>query len=89
MTFNLLNLLIVAVMVIVPVIPTLWAIVDVPRRRFPSTKSKVIWFVAVTSLPCLGAILYLLLVRRNTQPLLRGNRSQCSILSEDTQSPGA
>ncbi|MGO9553931.1 MAG: PLDc N-terminal domain-containing protein [Syntrophobacteraceae bacterium] len=47
----------------------MWAIVDLPGRRFSSTKSKVIWFAVVSTLPCLGAILYILLVRRNTQPL--------------------
>ncbi|MGO9415725.1 MAG: PLDc N-terminal domain-containing protein [Syntrophobacteraceae bacterium] len=63
------KLLILMVIVIIPVIPTMWAIVDLPGRRFSSTKSKVIWFAVVSTLPCLGAILYILLVRRNTQPL--------------------
>ena len=48
------------VIVIIPVIPTMWAIVDLPKRRFSSTKSKVIWFAVVSTLPCLGAILYIL-----------------------------
>ena len=69
MTFNSLNLLILIAIVIIPIIPTFWAIVDLPKRRFPSTKSKVIWFAIVSTLPCLGATLYFLLVRRNTQPL--------------------
>ncbi|MFZ0942272.1 MAG: PLDc N-terminal domain-containing protein [Syntrophobacteraceae bacterium] len=69
MAFNPLKLLILMVIVIIPVIPTMWAIVDLPGRRFSSTKSKVIWFAVVSTLPCLGAILYILLVRRNTQPL--------------------
>jgi hypothetical protein len=43
--------------------------VDVPRRRFASTKSKMIWFAVVSMLPCIGATLYFLLARRNTQPL--------------------
>jgi hypothetical protein len=69
MDFKPLNLLILMVIAIVPVIPTFWAIVDLPRRRFSSTKSKVIWFAVVSTLPCLGATLYFLLARRNTQPL--------------------
>jgi hypothetical protein len=69
----------------------LWAIVDLPRRRFSSTMSKMIWFTVVSTLPCLGAILYFLLARRNTQPLrsLKGNGNQCSILSENTPNHGA
>ena len=69
MTFNPLSLLILIVIVIIPMIPTFWAIVDLPKRRFSSTKSKVIWFAVVSTLPCIGATLYFLLVRRNTQPL--------------------
>ena len=61
--------MILAVIVAVPVIPTFWAIVDVPRRRFSSTKYKVIWFAVVSTLPCLGAALYILLARRHTQAL--------------------
>jgi hypothetical protein len=41
---------------------------DLPKRRFSSTTSKVIWFAVVSTLPCLGATLYILLARRNTQP---------------------
>ncbi len=69
MTFNTLKLLILAVIVILPVIPTLWAIWDLPGRCFSNTKYKVIWFAVVSTLPCLGAILYLLLARRRTRPL--------------------
>ena len=68
MAFNPLNILIVLVIVIVPIIPTFWAIMDLPKRRFSSTTSKVIWFAVVSTLPCLGATLYILLARRNTQP---------------------
>ena len=69
MTFNTLNLLIIMAIVIIPIIPTFWAIVDLPKRRFSSTKSKVIWFAVVSTLPCIGGTLYFLLVRRKTQPL--------------------
>jgi hypothetical protein len=41
-----------------------------PRRRFASLKSKVLWFALVSTLPCLGAIIYILLGRRYTQPAL-------------------
>jgi thiol:disulfide interchange protein len=69
MTFDPVNLGIFIAILIVPIIPTLWAIVDLPRRRFASARSKVLWFALVSTLPCLGATLYILLARRHTQPL--------------------
>lgn len=63
------RILLIIFVLLIPWIPTLWAILDVPRRRFPSTRGKVIWFAVVSLLPVLGAILYISLVRRNTQPL--------------------
>jgi hypothetical protein len=69
MAVNQLNLIIFITILIVPVIPTFWAIIDLPRRRFASTKSKVLWFALVSTVPCLGATLYILLARRHTQPL--------------------
>ena len=72
MGFNTLNLLIVVAILIVPVVPTLWALVDLPRRRFPSTTAKVVWFAVVSALPCIGAILYIALARRTTQPEVGG-----------------
>ena len=68
MAFNPLNLGILIVIITIPIISTFWALVDEPRRRFPSTKSKMIWFAVVSMLPCIGATFYFLLARRNTQP---------------------
>ncbi|MGC9964889.1 MAG: PLDc N-terminal domain-containing protein [Syntrophobacteraceae bacterium] len=70
MSFDPLNLLVLIAILIVPMIPTFWAIADLPRRRFASLKSKVLWFALVSTLPCLGAIIYILLGRRYTQPAL-------------------
>jgi hypothetical protein len=69
MSFNPVNLAIFIAILIVPIIPTLWAIADLPRRRFTRTRYKVLWFALVATLPCLGATLYILLARRHTQPL--------------------
>jgi hypothetical protein len=63
------KLVLIVAVLIIPLIPTFWAILDVPRRRFSTTRSKVIWFAVVSTLPCIGAIFYLLMGRRNTQPL--------------------
>ncbi|MDA8305583.1 MAG: PLDc N-terminal domain-containing protein [Deltaproteobacteria bacterium] len=69
MTFNPFNMLILFVILLIPVIPTLWAIVDLPRRRFSRTKWKVIWFALVATLPVFGAVLYFAVGRRHTEPL--------------------
>ncbi len=72
MAFNQLNMLIFIVILIIPIVPTFWAIMDLPKRRFSSTKSKVIWFAVVSTLPCIGATIYILLARPKTQPEQEG-----------------
>lgn len=69
MSFDPLNLLVLAIILIIPMIPTFWAILDLPRRRFARLRYKVLWFAVVSTLPCIGAALYILLARRHTQPL--------------------
>jgi hypothetical protein len=63
------KILLVIIILIIPLAPTFWAIMDIPRRRFSSSRAKVIWFAVVTTLPFLGAMIYILLVRRRTQPI--------------------
>ena len=70
MTFNPFNILILFVIFFIPLVPTLWAIVDLPRRRFSRMRWKVIWFAVVATLPVFGAVLYFTLVRRHTEPIL-------------------
>ena len=62
------RLVVMAILLILPLVPTFWAILDIPKRRFSSLKKKIIWFLVVSSLPCVGALLYLLLARRHTEP---------------------
>jgi hypothetical protein len=62
------RLLLVAILLILPLVPTFWAILDIPKRRFPSLKKKIIWFLVVSTLPCVGALCYLALARRHTEP---------------------
>lgn len=69
MTLNPFNMLILFVILLIPVVPTFWAIVDLPRRRFSRTRWKVIWFAVVATLPVFGAILYFALARRHTEPV--------------------
>lgn len=64
-----LRTLIVIAIFTLPLIPTFWAILDIPRRRFSTPRQKMVWFLVVAGLPFFGAVLYILLVRRRTEPL--------------------
>ena len=64
-----LKILLVVVIFLIPMIPTFWALMDIPKRRFPVWKSKVIWFAVVATLPVVGALLYIFLIRHKTQPI--------------------
>lgn len=48
----------------IPAILWLWALIDVLRSDFKDGVTKVIWLIAIIFVPFLGAILYLLLGRR-------------------------
>lgn len=65
----LLKLILVALILITPLIPTFWAIFDIPKRQFPSSRSRLIWFAVVSTLPCIGAICYFIFGRRSTLPI--------------------
>lgn len=62
-----LKIVLIGFLLLIPMVPTFWAIVDVPGRRFSSTAAKVVWFLVVATLPCIGAVLYFLLARRHTE----------------------
>ena len=63
-----LKLLILVAIFVLPLAPTFWAIQDIPRRRFATPRKKLAWFAVVSTLPFLGAMLYILIARRHTQP---------------------
>jgi hypothetical protein len=65
------KLLLVVIGLALPLLLTYWAILDIPKRRFTSTRKKFIWFFVVATLPCLGAIFYITFARRHTQPVDR------------------
>jgi len=54
---------------ILPLVPTFWAILDIPRRRFATPRRKVIWLFLVSTFPLIGAIIYACFVRPRTRPL--------------------
>jgi hypothetical protein len=63
------KILLVAIGLLLPMAPTFWAILDIPKRRFSSTRKKLIWFLVVATLPFVGAVLYIAMARRHTDPL--------------------
>ena len=63
------KMLLAILLVMLPLAVTFWAILDIPKRRFSSEKKKLVWFVAVSSLPFVGAVFYVVFVRRHTEPL--------------------
>jgi hypothetical protein len=63
------KILLVVLIVMLPMIPTFWAIIDIPKRRFASRAKKIIWFAVVATLPFFGAMLYIFIARRSTEPV--------------------
>jgi hypothetical protein len=56
------------IILILPLVPTFWAILDIPKRRFTTPRKKAIWFFLVSTFPFIGAMIYICFVRRYTQP---------------------
>lgn len=69
------RLFLVIALVMLPMVPTFWAIQDVPKRRFSTRKKKITWFLLVSSLPFVGAVLYILFIRKQTEPSMDGEIS--------------
>jgi hypothetical protein len=55
---------VILLILILPIVPTFWAIIDVAYREFASIKTKALWGVFVVLVPCIGGIVYLLIGRR-------------------------
>jgi hypothetical protein len=49
---------------VVPFALWIWAIIDLQRGKFTNNTTKLIWLVVVAFIPFLGAILYLLIGKR-------------------------
>ena len=54
----------VAFVLSIPAVLWLWALIDVLRNDFKDSVTKVIWLIAIIFVPFLGALLYLLIGRR-------------------------
>lgn len=64
-----LKVILVLVLFGLPLIPTFWAIQDIPKRQFRSFRRKFLWFFAVSTFPFFGALAYILFERKKTEPL--------------------
>lgn len=64
-----LKILAVAALVCLPLVPTFWAILDIPKRQFSSPRKKAVWFAVVSTFPFVGAMFYIALARRHTEPI--------------------
>ena len=51
-------------MLLLPMVPTFWAIVDIAYRDFGTLKKKALWGALIVFIPCLGGLVYLILGRR-------------------------
>ena len=58
-----LRIVVLIVLLLLPMVPTIWAIRDIAYKSFPSLKTKVIWFAVVTLLPPIGALIYIFIGR--------------------------
>ena len=69
---NIVNLIIFLVILILPMVFTLWAIRHVVYGQFPTLKTKYLWLAVVTLLPVVGALIYLVAGRsqRREMPTL-------------------
>jgi hypothetical protein len=51
-------------LLLLPLVPTFWAIVDVAYKDFGTLTKKVLWGGFVVFVPCLGGVVYLIFGRR-------------------------
>lgn len=52
------------IVIIIPLIFWLWALIDLLRSNFRDSSTKIVWLIAIIFVPFLGALLYLLIGRR-------------------------
>ena len=57
-------ILLIILIFLLPMVPTVWAIVDMAHRDFGTLKKKALWGVFVICVPCLGGLVYLIFGRR-------------------------
>lgn len=58
------KLILILILLVTPILPTLWAIRDIAHKSFRSQKTKVLWGMFVVFLPVIGGITYIVFGRR-------------------------
>nr|HID58066.1 PLDc_N domain-containing protein [Desulfobacterales bacterium] len=54
----------IVILLLLPMVPTFWAIVDIAYRDFKTITRKMTWGILVVLIPCLGGIAYLIFGRK-------------------------
>ena len=54
----------ILLILLLPMVPTFWAIVDVAYRDFGTLKKRALWGAFIVFVPCLGGLVYLIFGRR-------------------------
>jgi cytochrome bd-type quinol oxidase subunit 2 len=62
-TISFTEIMLLLLFLAVPVALWLWSLIDLLSSEFENSLNKVIWLMAITFLPVLGALLYLLIGR--------------------------
>ena len=60
------ELLLLSIFMVLPGILWLWAIVDLVKRNFSDSSTKVVWALVIIFIPFVGSILYLVVGRSKT-----------------------
>lgn len=63
------KIVLVLILFVLPLVPTFWAIQDVPKRQFRSPRRKLLWFMSVSIFPFVGAVVYILFERKKTESI--------------------
>ncbi|MDL1973674.1 MAG: PLD nuclease N-terminal domain-containing protein [Deltaproteobacteria bacterium] len=56
--------IVIIILLLIPMLPTLWAVTDIAYKDFGSLQRKALWGVLVVLLPCIGGIIYFFFGRR-------------------------
>lgn len=56
-------------LLILPILPNLWAIVHLYRHKFPTANERMAWLVALIVLPVIGGLGYIFFAVRRTSKI--------------------
>lgn len=74
MTGSVYQVVVIALLLVVPGILSLWAIIDVIRFKGLQALSKVLWIVGILLFPYAGSLVWLLLGRKVSSPTFHTRR---------------